>query len=222
MLIFKRLIIFLSVICCLSNIINIYSQNDTILLPLTEIKVNKGGDTLYSLFKIAYTITSDEVKNLPVQSINDILDFVKSIDMRERGNMRVQADISIRGGTFEQTIILLNDIMINNPQTGHYSLDIPVSTDDIEKIEILKGPLYRINGANPFAGAINIITKTRENNNIKLSAAGGQHGWYSANGNLSINTGTTSNFISFTKMASDGYVNNTDFDYEKIYLQSNI
>lgn len=201
--------------------INLIAQNDTITLPSTEIIGNKEANILDEFLKTIDVIDAENIKNSPINNVNDILDYVKGIDLRERGNMGVQADISSRGGTFEQTIVMLNGIIMNNPQTGHYTLDLPIDPADIEKIIVLNGPLNRIYGANAFSGAINIITKPNKINNLRLSTAGGQYGWYSANGSLSFNSRKTINFISLGKMSSDGYFKNTDFDYDRVYIQSN-
>ena len=65
----------------------------------------------------------------------------------------------MRGGTFDQVLILLNGVNVTDAQTGHYSLNLPVSVDLIERIEILQGTSALQFGPNAFAGAINIITK---------------------------------------------------------------
>ena len=62
------------------------------------------------------------------------------IDVRQRGEGGTQADISIRGGTFDQIAVLLNGVNLSNPQTGHYSFDLPVNLSDIERIEVVSGP----------------------------------------------------------------------------------
>ena len=93
----------------------------------------------------------------PVHDLQDLLKFASAVDVRQRGNNGVQADISIRGSSFDQVLILLNGIQLNDPQTGHHNLNLPVSYD-IDRIEILEGPSARLYGPNAFAGAINIIT----------------------------------------------------------------
>ena len=79
------------------------------------------------------------IENAPVQSVNDLLKYAAGIDVRQRGSMGIQTDISIRGGTFDQITILLNGVNISNPHTGHLAADFPVALEDIERIEILEG-----------------------------------------------------------------------------------
>ena len=84
--------------------------------------------------------------------------FAAGVDCRQRGVDGVQSDISIRGGTYDQVLVLLNGIPLNDPQTGHNTLNLPVDIESIQRIEILEGPGCRIYGPNAFSGAINIIT----------------------------------------------------------------
>jgi iron complex outermembrane receptor protein len=71
-------------------------------------------------------ITREEIEALPADSIADLLQTVSGVDVRRRGTHGVQADVGIRGSTFEQTLILIDGINVSDPQTGHHNLDIPV------------------------------------------------------------------------------------------------
>ena len=103
--------------------------------------------------KMVTLITSQDIERAPVQSIEDLLTHYAGIDIQQRGPHGVQSDISIRGGSFDQTAILLNGINLTNPQTGHYSFDIPINLSDIERIEIVQGPTSLAYGAGAFAAS---------------------------------------------------------------------
>ncbi|WP_291128669.1 TonB-dependent receptor, partial [Dysgonomonas sp. UBA7698] len=109
--------------------------------------------------KLVTVITKEQIEQAPVRSIQDLLVYAANIDVIQRGGHGVQADISIRGGTFDQNAVLLNGVNLSNPHTGHYSFDIPINLSDIERIEIIHGPSALIYGASAFSGGINIITK---------------------------------------------------------------
>ena len=68
-------------------------------------------------------ISLEEIENAPVQTIEDLLEYAMNVDVRQRGGQGVQADISMRGGTFEQVLVMLNGIKLNDPQTGHHTMD---------------------------------------------------------------------------------------------------
>lgn len=75
--------------------------------------------------KIVTVIPAREITAAPVTSIQDLLEYAAGIDVRQRGEGGTQADISIRGGTFDQIAVLLNGVNLSNPQTGHYSFEPP-------------------------------------------------------------------------------------------------
>ena len=115
-------------------------------------------------YRLVCTVTHDEIAALPVSSIADILQYLPGLDVRHRGANAAQADLSMRGGTFDQVRVLLNGIPINDAQTGHYSLHLPVSTMLIERIEVLQD-------------GVNIVTRTdssaigeRGGTSLKLTA----------------------------------------------------
>ena len=97
-----------------------------------------------------------DIAQAPVQSVNDLLKYAVGVDVRQRGPIGAQTDISIRGGTSEQIILLLNGINICDPQTGHNAMDLPIDLSEIVRIEVLEGPAGRIYGSSSLVGAINI------------------------------------------------------------------
>lgn len=104
-------------------------------------------------------ITSEDIQRLPVQSVNELLAYVSGVDMRQRGPFGTQADVSMNGGTFEETLVLLNGIKLINSQTAHNMLNLPIPLSAIDHIEILHGSAARKYGINALTGAINIVTK---------------------------------------------------------------
>jgi iron complex outermembrane receptor protein len=157
-------------------------------------------------------ITAQEIKNMPVQSVQELLQYIPSVDLQQRGPAGVQADLSIRGSTYEQTLLLINGIRMNDPQTGHHSLNIPYSLDDIERVEVLKGPGSRIYGPNAFGGVVNIILKESKNQGASISLSGGQNRYYQGAASLEMPYKNFYSRFSFSKSASDGYREATDFN----------
>ena len=178
-------------------------------------------------------IDKEIIKSLPVKSINEVLSYVAGVDVRQRGPWGTQADIGIDGGTFDQTLILINGIKIIDPQTGHNMMNIPISTMAIDRIEILKGAAARIYGINALNGAINIITRQPIKNEADIKLYFGtsfkrdtsNNNLYAANG-LDFNVGFANKnikqIISGSHSQSSGYRYNTSFKNNKIYYQNNI
>ena len=130
-----------------------------------------------------------DIAQAPVQSINDLLKYAIGVDVRQRGPIGAQTDISIRGGTSEQIILLLNGINICDPQTGHNTMDLPVDLSDIVRIEVIEGPAGRIYGTSSLVGAVNIVTRSQEagvrRQEITLHTEGGSYGYANIGGRYS-------------------------------------
>lgn len=172
--------------------------------------------------RVVSVITKQELEQLPVQSINDMLDYVSGVDLRQRGPIGIQSDVSIRGGSFDQVMVLLNGINVTDPQTGHFSMNLPVDMSAIERIEILEGPGARAFGPNAFSGAINFVTGTAEKNNIKADVSGGEYGLMNAGASTTIHHKNLQSFVSARGVKSDGYAENTDFKSTNIFYQGKL
>lgn len=167
---------------------------------------------LSDLTRSIVIINRSDIKEMPVSSVQDLLQYVSGLDLKQRGVEGVQADISIRGGSFEQTLILIDGIKISDPQTGHHNLNLPFNPDNIERIEVLKGQGSSIYGPNAFSGIVNIITKKPQDNSLSIQLAGGQYGYYQTLLSGSFMIGELGNNLSLSKKKSDGYRYNTNFD----------
>ena len=187
-----------------------------------EVSAQRAPVAFSQVARIVSVIGREEIEAAPVQSIQELLEYALSVDVRQRGVHGVQADISVRGGSFDQTLILLNGISISDPQTGHHALDLPVSLKNIQRIEILEGPAARIFGPNAFSGAINIITSSEGNTSLKLDVSGGQHKLADLNVSGNLNTGAWNQFAAFNRMSSDGYIDNTDFKTWNAFYQAKV
>jgi len=106
------------------------------------------------------SIPGDNFVNLPVHSLDELLRYVPGIEVQMRGPQGSQSDIVIRGGTFQQVLVILDGIRLNDPNTGHFNSYIPIAPSEIERIEILKGASSAVYGTEAVGGVINIITKS--------------------------------------------------------------
>ena len=207
-----------------ANAIEVWQDTTDIKMKydLDEIEVSaQRSPALYSqVARIISVIERKEIETSPVQNIQDLLEYVAGVDVRQRGAEGVQADVSIRGGTFDQTLILLNGINITDSQTGHHNFNIPVSLNQVERIEILEGPAARIFGPNAFSGAVNIVTRQYDSNLLKLFLSGGSFGYADADLSGSLVIGKFQHSFSLNKKRSDGYIENTDFNIHNLFYSN--
>ncbi len=124
-------------------------------------------------------VTSRQIADMPVNSIDEVLQSVPGLEVQSRGGFGVQGDILMRGSTFTQVLVLVDGMKMNDPLTGHFNSYIPVTLPEIERIEILRGAAAALYGADAVGGVINIITKTFSENSNPRSLGGslqyGQH-----------------------------------------------
>jgi vitamin B12 transporter len=177
--------------------------------------------TFFGTNRNILVIEREEIENSPANSLADLLKFVSGVNIRERGSEGVQGDI-YTFGTFEQTLILIDGIKAGDPQTAHHNLNIPLELEDIERIEILKGPGTRLYGGGAFSGVINIITKKEETEELNLTALAGDYKLLDANISLFRPFGISGNRLSISGKRSDGYRYNTDFDIWNFLFSSSI
>lgn len=167
-------------------------------------------------------ITKEEIANSPAKSIDEILQQIPGMDIRRRGANGVQSDIGFRGSSFEQVLLLLNGIRMNDSQTGHNSLNLPLDLEDVERIEVIKGPAARRFGQNAYAGVINIITKTYPGKRVKISAEGGDYETYGFGLNAQLGNEKFSNSLQANSNSSQGYMHNTDYEIRNVFYQSKL
>lgn len=105
-------------------------------------------------------LNGEQFTNLPVHSIDELLRYAPGIEIQARGPMGAQSDIVLRGGTFQQVLVILDGLRINDPNTGHFNGYIPISPNEIKRIEILKGASSAIYGPDAVGGVIHVITKS--------------------------------------------------------------
>lgn len=159
-------------------------------------------------------ISREEIAILPADNVADILKHVNGVDVRQRGAHGVQADVGIRGGSYEQTLIMVDGVTVSDPQTGHHNMDLPVNLNDIERIEIVKGPAARIYGPNAMGGVINIITRDVNGNSFGGHGAYGEYGYYDMGAQAELSSDKISNRLSASRRYSSGYIGDKDTDFD--------
>lgn len=186
--------------------LDVYQLNKDIVVTANRIPT-----AFNDVARTVTVISNEEIQNSPAQSVPELLENVLGVDVQQRGTQGIQADISIRGAGFNQTLILINGLKLSDPQTGHHNMDLPIDLSDIDKIEILKGPGSRLYGPNAFGGVINIITKKSKSTDVTTGASFGEHDLYTSQLNLNLPAQNSYNRVTFSKSASNGYKYNTDF-----------
>ena len=204
------------------SLIPSYAQDSTsTLLNDVIIKENRLQLPISDVSRSIEIITQNQIKNAPARNIPELLSYVSGVDIRQRGVGGAQADINLRGGTFDQTLILINGVALADPQTGHHIMNLPLSNFDIERIEILKGASARIFGQNAFAGVVNIVTKTPTDKfSGNIGGSYEEQGTYQLRAGLNLGNKVIPTRVSYSRQFSNGYRANTDYEIQNFFFQS--
>lgn len=180
---------------------------DTVLIKSTRIDVPFKENA-----KTIQIITADIIKKSAATNVAELLQQVAGVDIRRRGTAGSQADLYIRGGGFDQTLLIIDGIKMDDAQTGHHTLNAALPIEVIERIEIVKGPATRIFGQNAFTGAINIVTKKKLNSTVSANIEAGSFGQLNGSVTFGKETENTTIIAHIGTLTSDGYRTNSDYE----------
>jgi iron complex outermembrane receptor protein len=150
-------------------------------------------------------------------SIYDVLENDSSVDLRRRGPNGIQGDLSIRGGSFAQSLVLLNGIRLNDAQSAHHDLDLPIPLEALSEVEILHGSGSTQYGSDAVTGVVNLLTRP-EKPEISLRAGIGNFGTNEQSGSIAEGTRRFSEQLVFSRDFSTGFM--PDRDYRDLSLAS--
>ncbi len=143
-------------ICCIAQI----KELDSVVVSATFFPQKE-----YTTGRNIIILRAEDLARLPVSSLDEWLRYVPGVEVQQRGPQGAQSDIIIRGGTFQQVLVVIDGIRLNDPLTGHFSTYIPLHPEEIDRIEIIKGAAAAVYGADAIGGVVNIITKLGRPNN---------------------------------------------------------
>ena len=201
--------------------LNLFSQEkkeiqalDTILIKSTRIDLPFKENA-----RTIQVISAEFIKNSAATNVADLLQQVAGVDIRRRGSAGSQADLYIRGGGFDQTLLLIDGIKMDDAQTGHHTMNAALPIEVIERIEIIKGPAARVFGQNAFTGAINIVTKSTLANTASVNIEAGSFGQLNGSVTVGKEFENSSIIAHVGILTSDGYRHNSDYENKNYLLK---
>ena len=213
---------FPQLLLCLS--VNVFAQQDQDTVSVKQlneviVRSSRIDLPLSENARSIQVITKENIRQAGVNTVADLLQQVAGIDIRRRGIAGTQADLYIRGGSFDQTLLLIDGIKLDDAQTGHHTLNLALPLEVIERIEIIKGPAARIFGQNAFTGAINIVTKSTLDTTGVVNVQGGSYGQVNAEITMGTSNENSSILAHYSAKTAEGYRYNTDFYNQNIFLK---
>lgn len=154
---------------------------------------------------------------LPVRSVAEALRWATGVEVQARSF--AQTDLSLRGGTFEQVLVLVDGVRMSDPQTGHFDLDLAVPLERIERIEVLRGPASAQYGSDAVGGVVNIVTRSAPSGG-SLRVEGGSFGTLLAAADGSIEGGRLRMEGGTEVGRSDGHREGTEWEQALFSLRA--
>lgn len=153
-------------------------QSPQTIPPVSTTVIVLGDVEPVSLGESARTVVPLDAQEHPLasQDLEDYLRTDSSVDIQQRAGAGVMADISVRGASFEQTLVLLNGMRMDNVETSHFNLDLPVPLAVLGKIDVLHGTGSTLYGSDAIGGVIDFMTFEPDASTLRLRAGAGSYG----------------------------------------------
>lgn len=196
-----------------------FSQQDLIKTTLVNEIIVTGRGNPFDYFKRNQSMSllrSDKLVSLPARSLSEALSYTSGVDVRQRGLNGMQADIGIRGGSFEQTLILVNGFKMIDPQTGHHGMNIPFTINAVNQVEVFKGPATHMFGQSSLSGAVNFVSFLTGKQSVKAQLYAGSFGTSGINATISLPMNDWRQKLSFGYDRSNGHWYNSDFENKQV------
>lgn len=195
------------------------AQQNSSMKPVTSTKIPPDQQTVVVTGTYQPIPLDDSDRSLQVIDFGDSTELYgswadglrldSSVDIRQRAP-GTQADLSIRGSSFGQTLVLVDGLRVNDAQSGHHNLDLPIPFASLDRIEILRGSGSTMYGSDAVGGAVNFITASPKRE-LVLGAGAGNFGANEQYGSLAYWQGGVSEQISFTRAFSTGFTEDRDY-----------
>ncbi|MGK9475277.1 TonB-dependent receptor plug domain-containing protein [Melioribacter sp. OK-6-Me] len=183
------------------------AQTDTLKTTLSEVVVTatKTETPYYAIASSVTVFTRDEIENSNLNDVIDLLRRAPGISITQQGGRGRISYSFIRGANSNHTLVYIDGIKMNDPTSPNNAFDFAnLTTDDIERIEIVRGPQSTLYGADAAAGIINIITQKAGANNYSLNAEAGSHSTFKGALNLNSTIGKLNYFINLSRHSTEG------------------
>ena len=140
------------------------AQQDTSYLQEVVVTANKVAHKQNETAKVVSVINREMLRQSGGRSLGELLNQVAGVTVPgANNNLGSNQTISIRGASAGNTLILIDGIPVNDPSVISNYFDINLlSTDQIERVEILKGGHSTLYGSDAVAGVINIISRKND------------------------------------------------------------
>ncbi|MFH0947531.1 MAG: TonB-dependent receptor [Elusimicrobiota bacterium] len=201
---------FLAILFVLLGMGTVYAQETAVFIGLRkEVPVEKTATNIT-------VISEEEIKNSDAKNVGEILENKTGIvEVSKIGTLGSETTLRIRsgGGSANQVLVMVDGRPVNNSSLGSANLS-EIPTENIERIEIMRGPSSALYGANALGGVVNIITKkaTAAKPKTDIGIDYGSFGTQNYKVNFTAMPGKANILLSGGKNVTDGFRDNSVYD----------
>ncbi|WP_081532513.1 TonB-dependent siderophore receptor [Rhodovulum sp. P5] len=158
-------------------------------------------------------VTAEELQERQIRYVTDALRALPGVAISQSGGAGTATAVRMRGSENNHVLVLIDGVDVSNPSTGAYDLS-NLLADDIERIEVLRGPQSSVYGSNAIGGVINIVTKTASMPGFEGTATVGLGTQETAGASIALRyTGDRARFsFSSARRVTDGFDISNDTD----------
>lgn len=182
-----------------------------------ELVAGRNGGNFATRMQSIEKLNQATLNNLPVRSISDALSYSAGVDVRQRGLSGTQSDIGIRGGNFEQSLIVVNGFKMTDPQTGHHAANLPIPLIAVSEIQVFKSPTVLQFGQSALTGAVHIGAYASDAFQVKTTAYGGSFNSYGAQAMVRMKIKKYQQLLAVARDQSAGHWYNSDFKNHQLF-----
>ena len=147
-------------------------------------------------------ITRDEIENIQAQDIVDVLRLQNGVDIARNGGAGNTTSVFLRGSNSKQVLVLIDGVRVSSATNGSFDwAGLPL--DQVEKIEIVRGPRAALYGSDAIGGIIQVFTRKKSGSYV--SATLGKYGTSGLNVGIAKNGEKTDFALNVATESSDGF-----------------
>lgn len=156
-------------------------------------------------------VTKQEIQMRNTQTVDEALDDLPGVfNRRNKGLMDTLSSVTLRGIPGQQrTLILLDGIALNSAYDGTVTF-AGFAPEDVERIEVVRGPFSSLYGSYAIGGVVNILTKMPQKREVTLKGGYGSDNYWSTYGSYGDKLKDLSFFVSAGYRSTAGYITNFD------------
>ncbi len=211
----KGLVISAILICTVtvSVVPEVKAEEESVQLKEVVVTATKTEKEPQDVTQSVTVITAEDIQRSEATTASDVIERTAGVQVNSIGPLGSTNSINIRGSNYEQVLVLLDGRRLNSASAGGFDMaNLPVPLDEIEKIEIVRGPASALYGADAMGGVVNIITKKPVASLTTVSGQAGSHGYESLTLSNSNRIDKFYYALSASKEKSDGFRTNSDLD----------